>query len=115
MDIVAHEVIWNFVKNYGLMGHLDCASNSISDQWNQVKVDWSVFPNPANNQLNIATPDAASWSFNLSNAQGQVMQCIQSSGSTHTISCDNLPPGMYWMRGDDANGKHFSTRVVIER
>ena len=24
MDIVAHEVIWDFVKQYGLSGHLDC-------------------------------------------------------------------------------------------
>ena len=115
MDIVAHEVIWNFVKNYGLTGHLDCSSNSISDQVIDMQADWSVFPNPANNQLNIATPDGGPWSFNLSNAQGQVMQRTHSSGSVHVISCDDLTPGMYLMTASQANGKRWSTRVVIDR
>ena len=44
MDIVAHEVIWDFVKDYGLTGHLDCTTNSIEVTDGASQLEWSAYP-----------------------------------------------------------------------
>jgi hypothetical protein len=115
MDIVAHEVIWNFVKEYGLTGHLDCESNSIGTLGDSSKSSWGVYPNPASAQLNISAPSSGPWYCTLFNAKGQAIHQKTASQSTITIDCQSVAPGLHLLRATDGKGESFSSSVLIER
>ena len=114
MDIVAHEVIWDFVKDYGLTGHLDCTPNSIALPSDASEWNWSVFPNPTSNKLNVSAPSDGPWNCALLNAKGQIIRQKQTTQSMFVLDCDDLAPGLYWMRARHSNGQSFSTSVLIQ-
>ena len=114
MDIVAHEVIWDFVKDYGLTGHLDCTTNSIEVTDDVSKLEWSVYPNPTSNQLNISAPSRGTWHCTLFNAKGQAVLQKRTNQSAITLECRDVAPGLYLMRANDGNGESFSTSILIE-
>ena len=115
MDIVAHEVIWDFVKQYGLSGHLDCTSSSIDSSVHDLPERWHVYPNPATDQLTVVAPEIAGiWSCELINVQGQVMKRSQTNRSAMTFPCHDLPAGLYIAKGQLPDGTHFSTPAFIQ-
>ena len=114
MDIVAHEVIWDFVKDYGLTGHLDCATSSMEVTDGASKLEWNVYPNPASNQLNISMPSRGPWLCTLFNAKGQAILQKGANQSTITLECRDVAPGLYLMRASDGNGESFSTSILIQ-
>lgn len=115
MDIVAHEVIWDFVKDYGLTGHLDCSSNSITEPSNASELQWSIYPNPTSDQLNISSPFDGLWNCTLLNAKGLVMRSTSANQPNVALDCKDLAPGMYVVRAITANGESFSTPALIQR
>ena len=115
MDIVAHEVIWDFVKQYGLSGHLDCTSSSIASSVHDLPEPWHVYPNPATDQLTVVAPEiAGTWSCELTNVQGQVMKRSQTNRSAMTFPCHDLAAGLYIAKGQLPDGTHFSTPAFIQ-
>jgi hypothetical protein len=114
MDIVAHEVIWGFVKEYGLSGLLDCTTNSIVVNDDASKFEWSVYPNPASAQLNISAPSSGPWHCTLFNAKGQAIHQKTASQSIITIDCHSVAPGLHLLRATDGKGESFSSSVLIE-
>lgn len=97
MDIVAHETIWNFVKNYGLEGHLDCNSSSVAGAERSPE-SFTVFPNPANDRVTLSTHFDRTWNYTLTNLQGQRVRKGQSNDNQVHVDTDNLSPGMYWVQ-----------------
>ncbi|MBV42117.1 MAG: hypothetical protein CL834_03705 [Crocinitomicaceae bacterium] len=114
MDIVAHEVIWDFVKDYGLSGLLDCTTNSIAVNEDASKLEWSVYPNPTSDQLNISAPSNGPWRCTLFNAKGQAIHQRTANQSIITIDCQSVAPGLHLLRATDGKGKSFSSSVLIE-
>jgi len=58
-----------------------------------------IYPNPSSTVTNI------DWGFNVKNAQiqienylGQLVNCIQVSGTSFTLNHDSLPPGIYLIK-----------------
>tara|TARA_B100000767_G_scaffold64871_1_gene61191 strand:+ start:1747 stop:2934 length:1188 start_codon:yes stop_codon:yes gene_type:complete len=114
MDIVAHEVIWNFVKDYGLSGLLDCTTSSIAVNDDASKLKWSVYPNPTSDQLNISAPSSGPWHCTLFNARGQAIGQKTANQSIITIDCQSVAPGLHLLRASDGKGESFSSSVLIE-
>ena len=114
MDIVAHEVIWDFVKDYGLSGLLDCTTNSIAVDEDASKLEWIVYPNPTSDQLNISAPSNGPWHCTLFNAKGQAIHQKTANQSIITIDCQSVAPGLHLLRATDGKGKSFSSSVLIE-
>ena len=115
MDIVAHEVIWDFVKQYGLSGHLDCTTNAILPSGETQSDDLLLYPLPASNHLNVTVPGVGPWHCALINAQGQAIRRMQSSFSQLTIDCSDLKTGMYFIQATVPNGQSYTSQVLIER
>ena len=97
MDMVAHETIWNFVKEYGLEGHLDCSSSTLVNEGARNE-SYTVFPNPANDRVTLSTHFERPWTYTVTNLQGQVIQSGQSSLHQVELPMDNLSSGMYWVQ-----------------
>ena len=115
MDIVAHEVIWDFVKQYGLSGHLDCTSSSIDSSVHDLPERWHIYPNPATDQLTVVAPEIEGiGSCELINVQGQVMKRSQTNRSAMTFPCHDLAAGLYIAKGQLPDGTHFSTPAFIQ-
>jgi hypothetical protein len=77
----------------------------------------NLFPNPANNQLNIAIEDAnaSAMMITLLNVQGQTVLANQFNGGTeYTVNMDvsNLAPGVYFVKFEN-NAQVMTRRVVI--
>ena len=115
MDIVAHEVIWDFVKQYGLSGHLDCTTNAILPSGETQSDDLLLYPLPASNHLNVTVPGDGPWHCTLINAQGQAIRRMQSSFPQLTIDCSDLKTGMYFIQATVPNGQSYTSQVLIER
>jgi polyhydroxybutyrate depolymerase len=115
MDIVAHEVIWDFVKQYGLSGHLDCTTNAILPGGETQSDDLLLYPMPASNHLNVTVPSDGPWRCTLINAQGQAIRSMQSSFSQLTIDCNDLNTGMYFIQATLPHGQSYNSQVLIER
>ena len=97
MDIVAHETIWNFVKEYGLEGHLDCSSSTVVNE--DVRTEsYTVFPNPAHDRVTLSTHFERPWTYTVTNLQGQVIQSGQSSLHQVELPMDKVSSGMYWVQ-----------------
>lgn len=115
MDIVAHEVIWDFVKQYGLSGHLDCATNALLPYGESPSDDLLLYPLPASNHLNVTVPGVGPWQCAIINAQGQAIRRMQSSFSQLTIDCSDLKTGMYFIQATLPHGQSYTSQVLIER
>ena len=115
MDIVAHEVIWDFVKQYGLSGHLDCTTNGILPSGETQSDDLLLYPLPASSQLNVTVPGDEPWHCTLINAQGQAIRRMQSSFPQLTIDCNDLKTGIYFVQATVPNGQSYTSQVLIER
>jgi polyhydroxybutyrate depolymerase len=115
MDIVAHEVIWDFVKQYGLSGHLDCTSNAILPFDESPSDDLLIYPLPASSRLHVTAPCDGPWHCTLVNAQGQAIRRMQSSFPQLTIDCSDLKTGMYFLQAALPNNQSYTSSVLIER
>ncbi|MBT6162463.1 MAG: T9SS type A sorting domain-containing protein, partial [Crocinitomicaceae bacterium] len=98
-----------------LTGHLDCSSNSITEPSNASELQWSIYPNPTSDQLNISAPSNGLWNCTLMNAAGQIIRSANANQPSIALECKDLAPGMYVVRAITANGESFSTPALIQR
>ncbi len=73
---------------------------------------FSIYPNPANNILNISTDVEAS--LEVINIAGQVMLSTSVDAQNTTIDISNLNRGMYFVKITDKNGNAASQKLIIE-
>lgn len=57
-----------------------------------------IFPNPANQEFTIYCEDATSFTWELSNEQGQLLARHFSHNQLYTYSCEALPVGGYFIK-----------------
>src|SRR6185437_9204768 len=70
-----------------------------------------VYPNPANNYINIALKDAQQSTITLNNLQGQLIKKENTNSNLTTIDISGLPSGMYLLSITTETGTEY-TKVV---
>jgi hypothetical protein len=72
----------------------------------------SIFPNPANDVLNVVS-DYTINNITLVNYVGQTVNTIPVNSNTYTINVSNYAPGMYFVRLETTEGTVITKRVTI--
>jgi hypothetical protein len=75
--------------------------------------DWSVFPTPATNVLNVKQTDAQEAQLTLVNINGQVIWTGRMQGTSKTIDVSELSTGAYFLQ-HTAAGATTSQKVLIK-
>lgn len=65
---------------------------------NTLNNNFSVFPNPFMNQLNISNPRKTEYSIELCDINGMILKKTNSNESIVTIDLSSLPSGIYFMK-----------------
>lgn len=75
--------------------------------------DWTVFPTPATNVLNVKQTEAQEAQLTLVNINGQVIWTGRMQGTTRTINVSELSTGAYFLQ-HTAAGTTTSQKVLIK-
>jgi hypothetical protein len=91
-----------------------CASIPLGDKSNIELGTIKLFPNPANNVLNIeALPK--SWYISLSDATGKIYKRLKGSQASLTINTADLASGLYLIQITNlSNNQHDVRKIIIE-
>lgn len=99
---------------------LDSSALAITIQGVSVKdlasANWiRVYPNPANEKLNIRSEFPLQY-LQLTNLQGQLVLKKDLAGLSETaLDLGELPIGVYMLLGTTSDNKHYQTRIQISR
>ncbi|MEO7081158.1 MAG: T9SS type A sorting domain-containing protein, partial [Flavobacteriales bacterium] len=74
---------------------------------------WSVFPNPADDQLVIRAAVPTTAEYQVLDATGRMVRSGTLIGENTTIDVDQLSNGLYFLRAINANSSPVSTPFVI--
>lgn len=78
------------------------------------KYFFDVFPNPANNEINIAFPDSeAPANITLFSPLGQILITEKLYGEKNKIDISKLPKGLYLL-SINVNGKIYTKKIIKE-
>ncbi|MFT7451385.1 MAG: hypothetical protein ACI9VN_002109 [Patescibacteria group bacterium] len=80
--------------------------NDISDK------GYSIFPNPANEVLNIHFNNEVNYEITLLDFSGRVVMYSASNTEYGQLKIDKLPSGVYWLRVKRKDG-FYSERVEV--
>lgn len=72
-----------------------------------------VYPNPANEILQLQIPSGASQVVTIEDLSGRVVYLQKHVAGMNTISVADLPGGMYILRTTDVNGNSSSQKITI--
>lgn len=73
---------------------------------------FSVYPNPAQEEINIAFGKAAHYVVKLTNTTGEVLFSAENYSSQSNINTGRLPKGIYFVEVRDDSGKTITQKVV---
>lgn len=77
--------------------------------------DWSIYPNPASEMLNIEMPhQLAGFNGEILDLQGRSIQQFNSKSSFYNLNISNLPKGLYLVRIQTTDGKVAVKKIVKE-
>lgn len=71
-----------------------------------------IYPNPAKDEVKILFEQETNAQIVLSDLQGKIITSAVFSGISHTVSLENLSPGMYVLQ--IASGKTTETRKIVK-
>ncbi len=74
----------------------------------------SIFPNPANTELNIKANSAEQFSVSVSDMLGRKVVSDNTSNGMMTINTTNLPSGLYLVTLKDNQGNEMNTKVLVK-
>ena|SRR6218665_2867293 len=77
------------------------------------KINLSVYPNPASNNMRVELPDNATYTLKLSNALGSVCQEINSAEEKAEINLNRVNAGIYFLQVFE-KGKLVATEKIIK-
>lgn len=77
-----------------------------------VAIPWITFPNPVQNSINIQIQSSEKVNASIISMSGKVMMIFELSGMLNSVSMENLPKGVYFLRIEE--GGHFSTKKIIK-
>jgi polyhydroxybutyrate depolymerase len=95
-DFKAVDEIWRFFKQYALTVS---ANDILSDH------SFSIYPNPANDQLTIETDEQDEYQAQIIDLQGSIVQKNISIGVQKTLDIAHLPTGIYVLRLSSEKGQ----------
>ncbi|NQV03269.1 MAG: T9SS type A sorting domain-containing protein, partial [Bacteroidia bacterium] len=72
------------------------------------------FPNPAQDQVTLTFPDTGEKVVTLLSILGSEMQQERIAGTSCTISCTDLRPGVYFIRVTGAQGETVVKKLIKE-
>lgn len=101
MDFSASKEIWRFFNQYSLTTQIENETDLIS---------FSLFPNPANENISIDFGKNIFAKIELRDMQAKILKESHLEGEIHTISVADLPQGMYCIKvqvGDKEEYKIF--------
>ncbi len=75
----------------------------------------SLYPNPANSQINISNQNMNAASLNLYSVDGRMVKFITMHPGTNTVDVSALPAGFYVLAGIGANGNAYRSQLVIDK
>jgi predicted acyl esterase len=86
---------------------------SIKEENKEEDANWFVYPNPANNEINIVTNFADSYTIRIFNLTGQLVMDSQGSGN-QKINIGALSTGIYIVKITTKNGLIKSQKLIKE-
>jgi hypothetical protein len=93
------------------VGAIHQYSTGLQLQTNKIKV--SVFPNPATEELEIATAEnTANMHATLVSVSGNTLITTALTGKSTTLQMHNIPAGMYYLFISDSNGAQWVEKIV---
>lgn len=98
----------------GMMGQyvIDPLANSISQNGMNSPIDFSIYPNPTNDYLNITSGSNETFSINVLNAMGEVIYSTVESGNPQ-LQTSAFPSGLYFIQLKTTN--QFITQKFIKQ
>lgn len=97
--------------NYDRIPHIPCKIISGIDVIED-ELNLSVYPNPANNQLNISIDGYNITQFRVFDCTGRMVKSNTASGNSVSVDISTLPNGMYLLNLVLNNGQHAIRRFV---
>ena len=95
---------------------LPCSAVVATQQPQFVVPEVSVWPNPANQQVNFSIPNGGILHLELADAYGRLVREVPISGAeTYTLPVVDLPAGVYFWKLLQKNGETRAGRVVVAR
>jgi hypothetical protein len=89
-----------------------CASVPLGDKSNKELETIKLFPNPANNVLNIeALPK--SWSISVTDATGKIYKQLKGSQASLTINTADLASGLYLIQITNLSNNNCHVRKIV--
>jgi len=83
-------------------------------QMNDLELELEVYPNPAQEYLNVRWSSAVSGTLRISNIQGQLIMEDQLEERTwHAVDVSNLKKGVYILSVDYADGTSATQQVIL--
>ncbi|MGP8215918.1 MAG: T9SS type A sorting domain-containing protein [Bacteroidia bacterium] len=73
----------------------------------------TLYPNPAKNYVTITFPEAGTRQIDIYDITGRIITGFESTGSEYQFPCDDLSPGMYFIRV--SSGKNTQVMKFIKR
>ncbi len=74
-----------------------------------------IYPNPANNILNISLPPSFNFTIvELINNQGEVVKSINLGNNFILINIDDVPPGLYVLKLSSSNSKLLEKVIILK-
>lgn len=77
------------------------------------RIETVVYPNPANETLQLQIPSGASQVVTIEDLSGRVVYLQKHVAGINAISVADLPGGMYILRTTDVNGNSSSQKITI--
>lgn len=104
---------YNYPVNFHYIAAGETCQSTVYTDKPEIESDFTVFPNPAKNVLNVAYSGDSECIVTLIDLKGRkiVASPIQKNNSSITFNTSNLNPGMYFVSLDD--GENLIVRKVL--
>ncbi|MCB0819864.1 MAG: T9SS type A sorting domain-containing protein, partial [Bacteroidetes bacterium] len=87
-----------------------------NEKVDQPASDWLLYPNPAQQEVNISIPDlTGKITISILDISGRLLSQQATTGKLSTLAIDNLPSGIYFIRLTAENNRQYPVRKLIIR
>ena len=108
MDIIATEVIWDFVSKFDLNGLIDCGSVTTNEHIHK-KNSIKIAPNPTRGFVTIETDLTKKLDYHIYSVTGKHIISGEIDSNNKTIDLTKLPIGIYILKLNNKIAKFIKT------
>jgi polyhydroxybutyrate depolymerase len=110
MTIDANIEIWQFVSRYDINGILGCSTTTSTDEINSSQINYTVYPNPFDNQITIEIDFISVIEFKIYTILGKLVMTGQLNSDVNTINLSLLPSNIYILKTENESIKLVKTK-----